>query len=124
MSTSSHALLAALALNCVVPLNWFLGMGRTLQVLGSCALVFAPIFFAGIIFATCFARVRVPDLAFGANIAGAILGGLSEYASMLLGFRYLMLVAIAFYVFSALLRPRPAGSPSAESSVAAARSAA
>ena len=116
-------LLAALALNCAVPLNWFLGMGRTLQVLGSCTLVFAPIFFAGIIFATCFARVRVPDLAFGANIAGAILGGLSEYTSMLLGFRYLMLLAIGFYVVSALFRPRPAGAPAPEPVVAAAGSA-
>jgi SAM-dependent methyltransferase len=102
------ALLAALALNCVIPLHWFLGLGRTLQLAGSCALVFLPILFAGIIFATCFSRTALPDLAFGANIAGAMLGGLAEYTSMLLGFRYLMFVAIAFYVLSAVLRPRPA----------------
>ncbi|HSA92266.1 MAG TPA: hypothetical protein VLE48_04590 [Terriglobales bacterium] len=117
-------LLAALALNCVVPLNWFLGMDRTLQVLASCALVFTPILFAGIVFATCFARVRMPDLAFGANIAGAILGGLSEYTSMLIGFRYLMLLAILFYVLSALLRPQPFVAPEPGSDVAAAGSAA
>jgi hypothetical protein len=36
-----------------------------------------------------------------------MLGGLAENASMLLGFRYLMLVAILFYALSAVLyRPR------------------
>ncbi|MCI0353877.1 MAG: fused MFS/spermidine synthase, partial [Acidobacteria bacterium] len=70
------ALLASLALNCLVPLSMFLGMERTLQVAGSCALVFTPIFFAGIVFAASFGRVLAPDQAFGANIAGAMLGGL------------------------------------------------
>ena len=44
-----------------------------------------------------------PDRAFGVNIAGSMLGGLAENTSMLLGFQYLLLVAIAFYGVSALL---------------------
>lgn len=36
----------------------------------------------------------------GANIAGAMLGGLAEYSSMLLGFQYLLFVAVALYVVS------------------------
>ena len=44
----------------------------------SCLLVFAPILFAGVIFAVSFARTDEPDRAFGANIAGAMLGGLAE----------------------------------------------
>ena len=36
-------------------------------------------------------------------IAGAVCGGLSESFSMLLGFRYLMLVAAGFYLLSAAL---------------------
>ncbi len=107
------ALMAMLALNCLVPLDWFLGMGRAMQLVASCALVFAPILFAGAIFAVAFSRTPTPDLAFGANIAGALLGGLAEYSSMLLGFRYLVLVATAFYVFSAVLgSPVPAARPS------------
>jgi SAM-dependent methyltransferase len=101
-------LLATLALNCAVPLDWFLGLDRTLQILGSCLLVFAPILFAGVIFAVSFARTAEPDRAFGANIAGAMLGGLAENTSMLLGFQYLVLVAIAFYTLSAFLGPKPA----------------
>lgn len=94
-------LLAALSLNTLVPLDFFLGMHRTAQVIGSCLLVFAPVFFAGVIFAVSFRRVAEPDRAFGANIAGAIMGGLAEYSSMLLGFQYVVLLAIIFYALSA-----------------------
>ena len=85
-----------------VPLDFFLGMNRSVQVLGSCLLVFAPILFAGVIFAASFKRTTQPDLAFGINIAGAMLGGLAEYSSMLLGFQYVVLVAILFYALSAI----------------------
>jgi SAM-dependent methyltransferase len=95
-------LFAALALNALVPLDWFLGMDRTLQVGASCLLVFAPILFAGVIFAVSFGRSAQPDRAFGANIAGAMLGGLAEYTSMLLGFQHLVLVAVGLYALSAL----------------------
>jgi len=93
-------LFVALGLNAIVPLDFFLGCDRAVQVIGSCLLVFAPILFAGVIFAVSFSRAEEPDRAFGANIAGAILGGLAEYASMLLGFQYLVLVALALYALS------------------------
>jgi SAM-dependent methyltransferase len=95
-------LLITLVLNVIVPLDFFLGMNRGLQVLGSCLLVFAPILFAGVIFAASFKRTTQPDRAFGSNIAGAMLGGLAEYSSMLLGFQYVVLVAILFYAVSAI----------------------
>ncbi len=95
-------LLVTLALNAIVPLDFFLGMNRGLQVLGSCLLVFTPILFAGVIFAASFKRTTEPDRSFGVNIAGAMAGGLAEYCSMLLGFQYLVLVAILFYALSAI----------------------
>jgi len=98
-----------LALNVFIPLDFFLGMNRALQVAASCVLVFAPILFAGVVFAVSFGRSSEPDRDFGANTAGAMLGGLAEYSSMLLGFQYLMLVAMAFYTLSAVL-PRPSAS--------------
>ena len=73
----------------------------------SCLLVFAPVLFSGVIFAVSFSRTAEADRAFGFNIAGAMLGGLAEYTSMLLGFRYLLLVALAFYGLSALWRSMP-----------------
>ena len=95
-------LLVTLLLNAIVPLDYFLGMSRSLQVTGSCLLVLAPILFAGIIFVNSFKQTRSPDRAFGINIAGAMLGGLAEYSSMLLGFQYLALVAFLFYSLSAI----------------------
>jgi SAM-dependent methyltransferase len=97
-------LIAALVLNGLVPLDWFLNLSRTPQVIGASAMVFAPILFAAVIFAVAFSRTASPDRAFGFNIAGAILGGLAENLSMLLGFQYLMLVAILFYALSAMPR--------------------
>ena len=58
-------------------------------------------FFARVIFARSFRDFIEPDMAFGSNIAGSVVGGLSEYFSMLLGFRYLLPLAIGFYLSSA-----------------------
>src|SRR2546426_4188704 len=90
-------LLATLGLNTLIPLDLFLGMNRSLQVTGACLLVLTPVLFAGVIFAASFKRTAEPDRAFGFNIAGAMAGGLAEYSSMLVGFRYVVLVAILFY---------------------------
>ena len=48
------------------------------KVVASCAVVFVPIFFAGVIFARSFRDSAQPDVDFGSNIAGVILGGLGE----------------------------------------------
>ena len=93
-------LFASLALNLAVPLDAFLGLDRTVQVAGACLLAFAPVAFAGVIFATSFARSKNPNQVFGANVAGALVGGLAENASMVLGFRYLLVVALGFYLLS------------------------
>lgn len=94
-------LFAAAALGIAVPLDTFLGWDRTAQIAGACALVFAPIAFAGVIFAASFGRSARPDRVFGANVAGALAGGLAENASVLLGFQYLLCVAVGFYLLSA-----------------------
>ncbi|MGA2631296.1 MAG: hypothetical protein ABSG54_13940 [Terriglobia bacterium] len=94
-------LILSLAANILLPLNYFLAMDRLLQATASCLLIFTPIFFAGVVFATAFRRSVAPDQDFGANVGGAILGGLSEYASTLLGFQYLTLLAVVFYLLSA-----------------------
>jgi hypothetical protein len=109
-------LIGTLILNTVVPLDFFLGMNRSIQVLGSCLLVFAPILFAAVIFATSFKRTAYPDRAFGINIAGAMVGGLAEYSSMFLGFQYVVLVAILFYLLSAIGLRRKEPDTTAETS--------
>ena len=95
-------LFAALGLNAAVPLDAFLGLDGVSQVVASSALVFAPVLFAGVVFPVSFARAPRPDRFFGANVGGSLLGGLAENLSMLVGFRYLVLVALALYAASAL----------------------
>jgi hypothetical protein len=99
-------LIAALLVNAFVPMDVFLGLPGSAKVVASCAVVFVPVFFAGVIFASAFARSRNPDVDFGSNVAGIILGGLSENASLVLGFDLLLLLAVGYYVLSAVLGPR------------------
>jgi hypothetical protein len=93
-------LFLSLTTSALVPMEYFLGMDRTVQTAGASALAFVPILFAGVIFAVSFSRVAEADRAFGANIAGAMFGGLAEYSSMVLGFRYLLFVAVVLYAAS------------------------
>jgi hypothetical protein len=96
-------LFVTLAVNIGVPPDTFLGLAPAVQVSLSCLIAFAPVAVAGIIFSVSFSRTSNPDRMFGANVAGALVGGLAENASMLLGFRLLGLVAFAFYLFSGLV---------------------
>jgi SAM-dependent methyltransferase len=101
-------LAGSLILAILVPMNTFLNLPGVARVVVSCAVVFAPVFFAGIIFATAFRDSESPDIALGSNIGGAILGGLSENLSLLIGFNNLCVLALLFYGVSALtLRRKP-----------------
>ncbi|MEO6435219.1 MAG: hypothetical protein ABIP55_05600 [Tepidisphaeraceae bacterium] len=99
-------LILALLVNALVPMSYFLTMNVTMRTVSSCLVVFVPVFFAGVIFATAFRESRNPDVDFGSNVAGIILGGLSEQLSLVIGFRYLIFVAIAYYLLSLVLKPR------------------
>jgi SAM-dependent methyltransferase len=99
-------LFAALGINSLVPLARYLALPGASRVVVSCLVVFIPVFFAGVIFATAFRASTQPDVDFGSNIGGIILGGLSEYASLVLGFNHLLWVAIAYYALSAVLIAR------------------
>src|SRR5262249_48031677 len=71
-------LIASLLVNLAVPMTSFLAFPGISKVVLSCLVVFIPIFFAGIIFASSFRASRRPEVDFGSNVGGAILGGLSE----------------------------------------------
>jgi spermidine synthase len=102
-----YALLAAaLLVNALVPMGAFLSLPPAARILASCLVVFIPVFFAGVIFAALFRDSRRPDVDFGSNVAGIVLGGLSEQLSLVLGFSHLLLVALAYYLLSLALRPR------------------
>ena len=95
-------LAAALIANIVVPMSKYLALPGWQKVAVSCAVIFVPIFFAGIVFGTLFRDSSQPDVDFGSNIAGAIVGGLSESLSLMIGFNYVLAIALIFYLLSAM----------------------
>lgn len=102
-------LVVFLLLTILIPLDAFLGGNIFWQYAVPCLLALGPVFFAGVIFALSFKESANPDHAFGSNISGAVIGGLAENFSTLLGFRYLLLIAIGFYILSVWRSPRRAG---------------
>jgi SAM-dependent methyltransferase len=96
-------LAAALALNVAIPLDSFLGLPRAAQGMAAGALVLSPVFFAGVIFGMLFRKAPRPEQALAYNTAGAIVGGLAETTSLLIGFQYLIVVAGLIYAGSWVL---------------------
>ncbi len=94
-------LLIFLTAGVFVPVDVFLNGGILWRYAAPCILALGPMLFAGVIFAGSFRDAPNPDLAFGSNIAGSVLGGLAELFSMLLGFQHLLLLAMLFYLCSA-----------------------
>ncbi|HEV3305270.1 MAG TPA: hypothetical protein VGZ91_02420 [Candidatus Sulfotelmatobacter sp.] len=74
-------------------------IGSSPAVTGTIAvMVFSvPVVFAGILFASEFRAAASPSGALGANMLGAVAGGLLENLSLLVGMRALLLVAIGVY---------------------------
>jgi spermidine synthase len=99
-------LIGSLVVNLAVPMTSYLALPGLLRVVVSCLVVFVPVFFAGVIFSASFAASEHPDVDFGSNIGGVILGGLSENLSLVIGFNKLLIVAIVYYLLSALMRRR------------------
>jgi SAM-dependent methyltransferase len=68
-----------------------------------------PVFFAGIIFVTSFARASFRGSALGSNLFGALIGGLLESLSLWFGLRSLMILVALLYLGSAIsVRRQPA----------------
>jgi len=61
-----------------------------------------PVFFAGIIFVSSFARAGFRGSALGSNLFGSLLGGLLESASLWFGLRSLTILAALLYLGSAI----------------------
>jgi hypothetical protein len=61
-----------------------------------------PVMFAGILFALEFRAAASPSAALGANMLGAVAGGLLENLSLLFGMRALLLVAMVLYCLAGL----------------------
>ena len=105
------ALLALVALNYAIPVGRVTFDSRAAESLFYGALVFSPVFCAGLLFSSSFRRSSSTATDFGANLLGAIVGGVGEYLSLLAGYRFLLvLVAICYLLAIASGRSRIARS--------------
>lgn len=91
------ALLAALALAWLVPPSALLPLALPLRFAAATALTFTPILIANLVFAQRFRNVESSSVAFGANLLGAMLGGLAEYTALLIGYRNLVILVAILY---------------------------
>jgi hypothetical protein len=100
------ALLASLILVAVVDRQSILALDIGARLAWALVVIPLPIFFAGLIFSSALRSAPVASVALGANLIGAMLGGFSEYLSMLTGSAALMVIVIAAYAASALAGSR------------------
>jgi hypothetical protein len=105
-------LVGALLLAYLIPQGAFLSIDFLPLRYASASLVaFLPVFLANLVFAGSFKGTGpTADVAFAANLIGIMVGGMLEYASLLIGYRHLLLIVIGFYVLSALFLRRRYGS--------------
>jgi len=68
-----------------------------------CLAYCVPFFFAGIIFTESFRRFSGQSSAFGANMLGAVAGGLAQNLSFITGMKALLLIAAVIYLGAAIL---------------------
>ena len=95
-------LAGAIFVNFQFPLHRLLSAPLGLRLLAAAVLMGAPIFFAALIFARSFKETTTPELAFASNLLGAVVGGLTEYSSLVIGFRYQLAIALGMYALSYL----------------------
>jgi hypothetical protein len=91
------ALFILLAIAWVVPPAWLLSFDGAIRFLLGVGIAFAPVFVANLIFAQRFKDTASSTTAFGVNLLGAMLGGVLEYASIWLGYRWLTVLAALLY---------------------------
>jgi SAM-dependent methyltransferase len=98
------ALLALVAINYVVPVGRVSFDSRAAESLFYGALVFSPVFCAGLLFSSSFKESSSTAADFGANLLGAIVGGVGEYLSLLAGYRFLLVLVAICYVLAMATR--------------------
>jgi hypothetical protein len=99
-------LFASLILSFAMPLERLFFASVPVRALVSGAVLCSPVFFAGIVFVSSFARARFQGSALGSNLFGSLVGGLLESLSMWFGLKSLIVIAALIYAGSALALSR------------------
>jgi hypothetical protein len=91
------ALLAALAIAWAVPPESLLSLSPLPRFVVAVVVAFAPIFGANMVFAQRFRDTADSGTAFGANLLGAMVGGILEYLALIVGYRWLLVLVAVLY---------------------------
>jgi hypothetical protein len=98
------ALLVALGIAWLVPPNLLLSLPVFPRFVIAIVVAFAPVFLANLVFARRFRDVAASNLAFATNLLGAMLGGVLEYASLVTGYRALLILIALLYAGAFMLQ--------------------
>jgi hypothetical protein len=99
------ALLLSVAVAWVVPVHSLLALDVVPRFVAATVLFFTPIFIANLVFAERFRDVEESNVAFGANLLGAMAGGVLEYIALITGYQTLLLFVAALYGAAFLTGP-------------------
>ena len=94
------ALLALIALNYAIPVGRITFESRIAESLFYGALVFSPVFCAGLLFSASFRESSSTAADFGANLLGAMVGGVGEYLSLVAGYQFLLILVAVCYLLA------------------------
>jgi len=99
------ALFASLALAWAVPPDRLLHLSVPVRFGAAVSLAFLPVFLANLVFAARFREVASSTTAFATNLLGAMVGGVLEYSSLVIGYRALLPLIAGLYGLAFLFRP-------------------
>jgi hypothetical protein len=98
----------------LVPGSWLLSLETIPRFVVATLLAFFPVFIANLVFASRFRDTADPTTAFGANLLGAMVGGVLEYLSLITGYRGLLVLAALLYALAWVFGARKLGDRAAE----------
>jgi hypothetical protein len=102
------ALAASLLAAWLIQPNLLLDLSPAPRFAAAAALAFAPVFAANLIFAVRFRDASWSSTALGANLLGAMVGGVLEYGAIVVGYRNLLVLVAILYLAAFLLGRGPA----------------
>ncbi|HTS04886.1 MAG TPA: methyltransferase domain-containing protein [Candidatus Eisenbacteria bacterium] len=102
LAVAYTGLFFTLAILYLVPMQKLFFESWSLRALIATLALCSPVFFAGIIFVSSFARVGFRGSALGSNLFGSLIGGLLESASLWFGLKSLTILAAILYLASAI----------------------
>jgi len=106
MAATYAGLFLSLAVMFTVPMRKLFFESWSLRALVATLVLCTPVFFAGIIFVSSFARAGFRGSALGSNLFGALIGGLLESASLWFGLKSLTILVALLYLGSAIFLSR------------------